>query len=212
MQVTAFVDVLSHWCLAASPALVALRDTLADDVRLEVRFAPVFDGAQVGVSHEMEAWAYQRGTLAYGTKLTAAWYENERTTTWHANAAVAAAVAAGAEPIALAAATSRAAMVRGRLLGREDEAIRTVADLSGIDADALREAMRGEPIVASLHAANVELTAIGCAERPSWELVNDNGDRAVLQGVWQVEAILPLVHALLGDERAYERAGPLPQL
>lgn len=210
MQVTGFVDVLSHWCLAASPALVALRDTLADDIRLELRFAPVGDGAPIGFSHEAESWFYQRGTLAYGTKLTAAWCENEQTTTWHANAAVAAAVAAGAEPIALAAATSRAAMVRGRLLGREDEAARSVADLSGLDPDMLREAMRGDTIVAALNAANVELAAIGCAERPSWELVNDNGDRAVLQGVWQVEAILPLVHALLGDERAYERAGPPP--
>ncbi|MEO7040103.1 MAG: hypothetical protein ABI186_08765 [Candidatus Elarobacter sp.] len=210
MMVTAFVDVLSHWCLAASPALVALRDTLADDVRLEVLFAPVGDGAPVGFSNEAEAWFYRRGTLAYGTKLNAAWCENEQATTWHANAAVAAAVAAGAEPIALAALTSRAAMVRGRLLGREDEAMRVVADLSDVAPDALQAAMRAEPVVAALHAANVRLAAIGCTERPSWELVNDNGDRAVLQGVWQVEAILPLVHALLADESAYERAGSPP--
>ena len=58
--------------------------------------------------------------------------------------------------------------------------------------------------------ANARLAAIGCAERPSWELVNDNGDKAVLQGVWQAEAILPLARALLDDERAYRRAGPPP--
>ncbi|HEX3464236.1 MAG TPA: hypothetical protein VHS78_09350 [Candidatus Elarobacter sp.] len=35
MKVTAFVDVLSHWCLAAQPALDALRATLADDLAVE---------------------------------------------------------------------------------------------------------------------------------------------------------------------------------
>ncbi|MBV8582371.1 MAG: hypothetical protein JO241_00125 [Candidatus Eremiobacteraeota bacterium] len=126
MKVTAFVDVLSHWCLAAQPALKALRSSLADDVALEVRYAPV------------------------GTTLT------------------------------------------------------------GIPEDALRAGVGSEAVAASLHAANARLAAIGCAERPSWELVNDNGDRAVLQGVWQAEAILPLMRALLDDERAYRRAGAPP--
>jgi hypothetical protein len=71
--------------------------------------------------------------------------------------------------------------------------------------------MHSAKIVDLLHAGNVRLAAIGCAERPSWELVNANGDRAVLQGVWQAEAILPLARALLDDERAYKRAGPPPQ-
>ena len=68
--------------------------------------------------------------------------------------------------------------------------------------------MRSDAVVQALHAANARLAAIGCAERPSWELVNDNGDRAVLQGVWQAEAILPLARALLDDERAYRARRP----
>ncbi len=47
MKVIAFVDVLSHWCLAAQPALDALRATLADDVELEIVLAPLADGAPV---------------------------------------------------------------------------------------------------------------------------------------------------------------------
>jgi hypothetical protein len=103
-------------------------------------------------------------------------------------------------------------MVDGLLLGRESEVVRCVAKFTGVEEDALRDAMRSETVVASLHAANARLIAIGCAERPSWELLNDNGDRAVLQGVWQAEAILPLVRALLEDERAYKRAGKAPEL
>lgn len=210
MQVTAFVDVLSHWCLAAAPALAALRATLADGVRTTVVFAPVGDGGPAGTAHDAEAWFYRRGSLAYGRALSAAWCEDAQTSTWHANAAVLAAVGFGAEPIALADGVSRAAMVEGRLLGRPDEAVRVVSGLTGLAGEALLQAMTGTTVIEALHAGNARLAAIGCAERPSWELVNDNGDRAVLQGVWQAEAILPLARALLDDERAYRAAGTPP--
>ncbi|HEX3671086.1 MAG TPA: DsbA family protein, partial [Candidatus Cybelea sp.] len=82
MKVTAFIDVLSHWCLAAQPALNALHETLADDVEFEVVFAPIAGGAPVGFSNELESWFYRRGTLAYGTKLDASWCEDENTATW----------------------------------------------------------------------------------------------------------------------------------
>jgi protein-disulfide isomerase-like protein with CxxC motif len=210
MKVTAFVDVLSHWCLAALPALDALRSTLSDDITLEIVIAPVGNGTPVGYSNAAEAWFYTRGTLAYGTVLNAAWCENETTSTWHANAALAAAVTLGADCLAVLRCVSRAAMVDGQLLGRAGEAVRVVSTFTGVAEETLRETMRGEVVVSALHAANARLAAIGCAERPSWELVNGNGDKAVLQGVWQAEAILPLVRALLDDERAYRRAGPPP--
>jgi hypothetical protein len=43
------------------------------------------------------------------------------------------------------------------------------------------------------------------------QVANNAGDHAALQGVWQAEAILPVARALLEDERAYGRAGPLPE-
>jgi len=98
MKVTAFVDVLSHWCLAAQPTLDALRASLADDVELEVVLAPINDGAPVGFSNELESWFYRRGTLAYGTELDPAWCEDAGTTTGHAHAAGAAGGAFGANP------------------------------------------------------------------------------------------------------------------
>ena len=116
----------------------------------------------------------------------------------------------GANAVILGRRVSRAAMVDGLLLGRESEAVRVVSKYTGVNEDTLRDTMRGDVVVQALHAANKRLAAIGCAERPSWELVNDNGDKAILQGVWQAEAILPLARALLEDERAYRRAGPSP--
>ncbi len=211
MKVTAFVDVLSHWCYASYPTLEALRATIAQDVQLEIVFAPAFGNANVPVSREAEVWFYERGARAYGRQLTSAWCEGRQSSTWHANAAVAAAVATGADPLRLAAQVSRAGMTDGRLIGREDEAARCVAELTGTAPQAVLDAMRSAPVVECLEAGNARLAALGCAERPSWHIVNDAGDHAALQGVWQAEAILPLARALLEDERAYRRAGPMPQ-
>jgi predicted DsbA family dithiol-disulfide isomerase len=210
VKVTAFVDVLSHWCYASYPALEGLRATLADDVQLEIVFAPAFGRGNVPMSHDAEAWFYERGSLAYGTALSCAWCEGTQSSTWHANAAVAAAVAAGSDPLRLSAQVSRAAMHDGQLIGSAGEAARCVAELSGIARETLEEAMRTPNVVAALEAGNARMESIGCRERPSWYFVNDAGDHAALQGVWQAEAILSLARALLEDERVYRRAGPLP--
>jgi predicted DsbA family dithiol-disulfide isomerase len=212
MKVTAFVDVLSHWCYAAYPTLEALRASIAQDVELEIVFAPAFGNANVPMSREAEVWFYERGALAYGRQLTSAWCEGkEHSSTWHANAAVLAAVNAGADALRLAAQVSRAGMSDGRMIGREAEAAACVAKLTGMQPQAVLDAMRSAPVVEALDAGNARLAAIGCAERPSWHLVNGAGDHSVLQGVWQAEAILPLARALLDDERAYHRAGPMPE-
>ncbi len=68
MKVTVFIDVLSHWCLSAQPALDALHATLADDLPLEIIIAPIGDGNPVGFTNAGAAWFYTRMTLAYGTQ------------------------------------------------------------------------------------------------------------------------------------------------
>lgn len=211
MRVTAFIDVLSHWCLAATPALLALERSLADDLHVEVIIAPIADGGRIGFHPESRRWAFRRGSLAYGTSLTSAWYENEESCTWHANAATAAAIELGASPIALVCAVSRSAMIDGALLAREQEAVRHIATHANLAEDRLRETMRHDDFKVRVLNGNARLRAIGCTERPSWELRNEIGDHAILQGVWQAEAILPLAQAMLSDERSYHRAGPPPE-
>ena len=84
----------------------------------------------------LDGWQLDR-PLAYGTELDPAWCEDETASTWHANAAVAAGIALGADSIALIRHVSRAAMVDGRLLAREDEAVHVVAAFTGISEETL---------------------------------------------------------------------------
>jgi len=208
MKITAVFDVLSHWCLAAWPAFEALRETNP----VELRLAPILNGFPMGVPAEHEQWFYRRGSLAYAMTLRADWYEDTRTTTLHANAAVIAAARLGADLAETAIGTMRAAMEHGGKLGRRNIAVRTVARIAHLDVHALEEMMNSAEVGRELNAANDFLRQIGCNERPSWYLENANGDHVAMQGVWQKDALLACAKALHDDEAAYAKAGPVPEL
>jgi predicted DsbA family dithiol-disulfide isomerase len=208
VKATFFIDVLSHWCLAAWPAVEAAAEAIGRE-NVEVVFAPIETGLD-DVTPECEAWFYRRGTLVYDMRLCSDWYELAGTTTVFANAAVAAAVVLGADPFSTAAATMRAAMVDGGLVGRRDVAIGTVAELTGLSSAELERLVDSESIAESMRDGNERLRACGCAERPSFLLENAIGDRVVMQGVWQTQPLLAALAALRYDEDAYRRAGAPP--
>lgn len=209
MKVTAVFDVLSHWCLAAWPAFEAALDEVGA-ARTELLIAPIMDGFPMGLPAEHERWFYQRGTLAYGMTLHPDWYEDNRTTTLWANAAVVAAAHLGADLAQTARATMRAAMEEGGLLGRRDVAVNTVARIAELDAHALDRLVDSAEIGRHLWGANEALASWHCAERPSWRVENANGDFVTMQGVWQSAPVLACIEALQSDERAYAQAGTPP--
>lgn len=209
MKVTAVFDVLSHWCLAAWPAFEAARAELGPE-RVELLIAPISNGFPMGLPAAHERWFYERGTLAYGMELHADWYEDNRTTTLWANAAVIAASDLGADLAETAHGTMRAAMEQGGLLGRRDVAVETVARLAELDAHALDRLIGSSEVGRQLNAANALLAAWHCAERPSWRIENASGDFVTMQGVWQTAPVLACIQALQSDERAYAQAGTPP--
>jgi len=164
----------------------------------------------MGLPPAHERWFYERGTLAYGMELRPNWYEDNRTTTLWANAAVVAAADLGADLAETAHGTMRAAMEQGALLGRRDVAVETVARLAELDAHALDRLIGSAEVGRQLNAANAVLAAWQCGERPSWRIENASGDFVTMQGVWQSAPVLACIQALQSDERAYEQAGTPP--
>lgn len=207
MRATIFIDVLSHWCLAAVPAVQALYER---GIEVDVAFAPIGDGKPMGMRHDQEAWFYTRGTHAYGLVLKADWYENEQTTTWHANAAVAAAGTLGADPWRVACAVMSEAMQGGALFGRADVVNAFVAELLGVDASEVARVAASDDVKALLLDGNRRLVESGGDERPTFRLENSNGDFALLKGLWQKDAVDACVSSLQADEEAYAAAGPPP--
>lgn len=207
MRATVFIDVLSHWCLAAAPAVQSLYDSGID---VEIVVAPIADGEPMGLAAEAEAWFYKRGAGAYGMILKSDWYEHDRTTTWHANAAVAAGATLGADKWRLACAVMSEAMQGGALFGRPEIVYGFVAELLGVDTAEVRSVAETAEIADLLRDGNRRLAKIGGDERPTFKVENANGDFAVLKGLWQRDAVDACMRALQQDETAYAAAGTPP--
>lgn len=207
MKATMFVDVVSHWCLVAIPAAEALVD---EGVNVEVVYAPLKDGAPLGFTYEMEHWFYQRGSRAYNRQLRADWCENPTIGSWAANAAAFVAGEITGRQLDAAHAMMSAAMEHGALVGRPQEANARAASFAGVAADEIERRVSGPRVREILLDGNKRLAAIGADERPTWHLQNDNGDFAILKGIWHKEAVTSVAAALLHDERAYAAAGPPP--
>ncbi len=172
--------------------------------------APVADGKPLGVSPELEAWAFTRGTRAYGMVLRSDWYEDDQTTTWHANAAVLAGAHVGADLWRLSRAVMSQAMQGGGMFGRPDDVYAFVASLGNIDPSEIKRIAESPEIVHALHDGNRRLGEAGADERPTFRLGNANGDHALLKGLWQRDAVDACVRALRVDQEAYAAAGTPP--
>ncbi len=207
MRATVFIDVLSHWCLAAVPAVQSLYD---NGIEVEVVIAPIGDGKPMGLPAEAEAWFYRRGTRAYAMELKPAWYEHETTTTWHANAAVAAGATLGADKWRLSCAVMSEAMQGGALFGRPEIVYGFVGELLGVDAAELQCIAETQQVADLLRDGNRRLAKAGGDERPTFKLENTSGDFALLKGLWQRDAVDACIRALHGDESAYAAAGTPP--
>ncbi len=207
MRATVFVDVLSHWCLAAMPAAQALHDLIPD---FEIAFAPLKDGEALGFTKEMETWFYERGARAYGRTLVSAWCESPQTRTWFANAAALVGGELTKQPLRIAHAVMSGAMEQGGLFGRADQVYGYVASIAGVRASEIARLAAEPRIAEALREANRRLAASGADERPTFLLENVNGDRVLLKGVWHKEAVVSSAMALLHDERAYAAAGAPP--
>ncbi len=207
MKAILYVDVVSHWCLVAMPAVTTLTEMGVD---VELVYAPLKDGAPLGFTNEMESWFYKRGSRIYGRELICAWCEGPHVSSWAANAAAfAAGELLGDQPRAAHAIMS-AAMEEGALVGRPEVAYERAAQSARTDAATIEALATSARVRERLLEGNKRLTALGADERPTWELRSDNGDFAILKGVWQRDAVAVTAAALLHDERGYAAAGKAP--
>jgi hypothetical protein len=207
MRALVVIDALSHWCLLAMDGV----DSLAQlGVPVEIVLAPVAEGKPMGTSREKEAWFYTRGTLAHGRVLRSDWCEGEQTSTWHANAAVLAGAEVNGDLAGTLRAVMRAAMEDGKLFGCASDVRAFVAELTGTNLAEIDRRCEDPSLAQRLHDGNRRLTELGADERPTFSMLNDNGDFAVLKGLWQRNAVMACAQALLSDERAYAAAGVPP--
>ncbi len=207
MRAIVFVDVLSHWGLAAIPAARAIADLTPD---FEIVYAPLADGNANGNTAEQEAWYYKRGAMTYGRQLRSDWCESPQTRTWFANAIAYVGSQLTGDALRTAHAVMSAAMEQGRLFGRPNECYEFMGKYLDIPASEIGKRVNEPHVKEALDEGNRRLAALGADERPTFLLENDIGDRVLLKGMWHKELVAAAGLALLHDQRAYAMAGPPP--
>ena len=207
MRATVFIDVLSHWCLAAVPAIRVLTELTPN---VEIVLAPIKGNAPAGYTNEMMRWWLERGALAYGRKLRADWCEGPQTTSWFANAIASIGGEENGEPLRAAHAVMSGALEQGLKLGRADECFEFMARYLKTNASEIGKRVADPALAAKLDGGNRRLREAGADERPTFLLEGEIGDRALLKGLWQKELVAAAGLAILHDERAYTTAGPPP--
>ena len=207
MKAEVYIDVVSHWCLVAVPAMEALREM---GVPVEIVYAPLNNGEPIGFTNEVESWFYKRGALAYGQDLKPDWCEGPDTGSWHANVSAFVAGEIIGDQVKAAHGMMAAAMERGVLVGRAEEAHTVAAAIANVPLQDIERRVSAAGLHEKLNAGNQRLAAVGSNERPTFVLENANGDRVVFKGVWQRDALIAVASALRHDELAYEKAGSPP--
>ena len=207
MRATVFVDVLSHWCLAAIPAIRVLTDLTPN---VEIVLAPLHDGGAVGYSNDVMRWYLKRGSMAYGREMRGDWCEGPEATTWFANAITMVGAELTGDAIRVTHAVMSAALEQGLKLGRADECFEFMARYLGTKASDISKRVNDPALRPKLEEGNRRLAQVGADERPTFLFESEIGDRVLLKGLWQKELVAAAGLAMLHDERAYTMAGPPP--
>ena len=204
MKVTYYLEVISSWCFWAEPAWAELKHRYAGRVDFGWKLA-LMDASGLPKSRMQCDWFYRRsGTIVCSPiMLNSGWFEPGMQEYAAPNLVAEAAKDFGFADDRIRLALARAALVDGRKVGRLEEAVTVAASAGGLDPALLRARAESGEVLARARATTAEFHALQVAQRPTFLLENQIGDRAVFSGLVAVEPIGATIEAMLHDAAAY---------
>lgn len=203
MKITAYVDVLSLWCLYAERSLDRVRARFGERVVFDWRLSLIRGENPLGYTKEEGAWFYRRGRYITGETLSDSWMAGKEMGTLDANVAVEAARSLGVTDDRARRAVMDAAMVAGRPVWQPSEAANVIAAATDLEDAAVLQRMQSAEVRARVLATTAEMLALGVDQRPTIVFENTIPDRAILSGVWAYEPMAAIVEAMLSDEERF---------
>jgi predicted DsbA family dithiol-disulfide isomerase len=204
VTVTYYLDVISSWCFWAEPAWAELKENLANEARFEWKIA-LMDSTGLPASRAQLDWFYRRsGTLMRSPfMLNSAWLDLDLNEYLAPNAVAEAAKDFGVRDDRVRLALAHAAMREGRRVGQWQEAIAIGAEAAGIDRVALEEKAGSEEIERRMRATTAEFHSLQINQRPAFLITDSIGDRAVISGLVNAEALGAVIEAMWNDAAGY---------
>jgi len=205
VKITYYLEVISSWCFWAEPAWAELKQRYGGKVEFSWKLA-LMDASGLPVSRNQCEWFYRRsGTIMRSPfMLNSGWFEPELKEYLAPNLVAEAARDFGVADDRVRLAIANAALREGRMVGRWEEAAVVAAKAAGLDAIALLKKAKSPEIEKRARATTAEFHALKVSQRPTFELENNIGDRAVFSGLARAAPIAAAIDAMLDDAAAYE--------
>ncbi|MBV8244366.1 MAG: DsbA family protein [Candidatus Eremiobacteraeota bacterium] len=204
VHVTYYMDVLSSWCFIAEDAVDAVRREFGDKLRLDWRIAQLNDGGPIDATVEKQFWWYRRTNHVTGTQLNAAWREGLNDSTFEPNLVAEAARTLGIVDDSVRRALSNAGLREGRHVQHRYISVQIASQVTGIPVERFGTAIGDYKTLERLMESTIAFRALPVEMVPTFVISNDVGDRAVLSGLYGVEALAGVIREMEHASARYE--------
>jgi predicted DsbA family dithiol-disulfide isomerase len=205
IKVTYYLDITSSWCYWAEPAWVELKRRYAGSpVEFDWRIA-LLDGTGMSKSRAQAEWFYRRsGTIVRSPfLLNSGWLDPVLPEFLAPNAVAEAARDFGATDDRVRLALMEAAMREGRKVADWNVSVAVAAKAAGLNEGTLLAKARSAEVDQRVRASTAAFHALQVTQRPTFALVSNIDDRAVLSGCWRLEPLVAAIDSMLSDGAAY---------
>jgi len=206
IKVTYYLDITSSWCYWAEPAWAELKRRYAmSAVEFDWRIA-LLDGTGMSKSRAQAEWFYRRsGTIVRSPfLLNSGWLDPVLPEFLAPNAVAEAARDFGATDDRVRLALMEAAMREGRKVADWNVSAAVAAKAAGLNEGALLAKARSAEVDQRVRASTAAFHALQVTQRPTFVLVSNIDDRAVLSGCWRLEPLVAAIDSMLADAAAYQ--------
>ena len=204
ITVTDYLEVVSSWCFWSEPTWAELKKRYDGRVAFQWKIA-LMDPSGLPASREQEQWYYRRSGLMNQSPfmLNTDWYDASLREWIPPNAVAEAGKDFGVTDDRVRLAISNAALREGKKVSDWDVCAEIGAAAGKIDKKKLLEAAKSSAIEKRLRESTAEFHAMQITQRPTFVIDTEIGDRAILSGVINFEAIAATIESMLADATFY---------
>jgi predicted DsbA family dithiol-disulfide isomerase len=204
ITVTDYLEVVSSWCFWSEPTWAELKKRYDGRVAFQWKIA-LMDPSGLPASREQEQWYYRRSGLMNQSPfmLNTDWYDASLREWIPPNAVAEAGKDFGVTDDRVRLAISNAALREGKKVSDWDVCAEIGAAAGKIDKKKLLEAAKSSAIEKRLRESTAEFHAMQITQRPTFVIDTEIGDRAILSGVINFEAIATTIDSMLADATFY---------
>lgn len=205
IKIIYYLDIVSSWCYWAEPAWAELKRRYANaTVEFSWEIA-LLDESGMSKSRPQADWFYRRsGTIVRSPfMLNSGWLDPYMPEFLAPNCVAEAAKDFGVHDDRVRLALMEASMREGKKVGDWSVSASVAAKAAKLEENSLLAKARSPEIEKRVRAGTAKFHALQAAQRPTFFIESNIGDRAMFSGCWRIEPLVATLDAMLADAASY---------